>query len=136
MQGRNFVGATAAPARAYAFGGRDRCDETELTLRTARDQHYRYILNLEPQKPLMSANAYKQSQYPVWGLFKELYAAGKLSPGQAVFAAPTAPAEELYDLDRDPGQLENLAARPESRAVRDRLRAALDGWRVEIGESK
>ena len=136
MQGRNFVGATAAPAREYAFGGRDRCDETELTLRTARDQRYRYILNLEPHKPLMSANAYKESQYPVWSLFKELYAAGKLSPGQAVFAAPTAPVEELYDLDRDPGQLENLAARPEFRAVRDRLRGALDGWRVEIGESK
>ena len=134
MQGRIFLGGAAAKPRDYAFGGRDRCDETELTLRTVRDQRYRYILNLTPEKPLMSANAYKESQYPVWSLFKELYAAGKLSPGQAVFAAPTAPAEELYDLERDPEQLENLAAKPASRTVRDRMRAALDTWRAEIGD--
>ncbi|MCX6954446.1 MAG: sulfatase [Verrucomicrobia bacterium] len=134
MQGRVFLGAAKAPAREYAFGGRDRCDTTELTLRTVRDARYRYIRNLTPEKSLMSPSAYKEKQYPVWNLFKELYAAGKLNPAQALFAAPTAPAEELYDLDRDPGQLVNLAGQPAHRATQDRLRAALAGWRSEIGE--
>ncbi|MBC7365837.1 MAG: sulfatase [Undibacterium sp.] len=135
MQGRAFLGAHAAAPRDYVFGARDRCDETELVLRTVRDPRYRYIQNLTPQKPLMSANAYKEKQYPVWALFQELAAAGKLTPAQALFAAPTAPAEELYDLDRDPGQLVNLAPDPAHRATRDRLRMALTVWRREISDS-
>ncbi len=135
MQGRVFLGPAAAPAREYAFGGRDRCDETELTLRTARDARYRYILNLTPARSLMSPNAYKQKQYPAWALLKSLSAEGKLTPAQSLFAAPTAPAEELYDLTSDPEQLVNLAADPRHRPALDRLRLAVAGWRAEIGES-
>lgn len=134
MQGRVFLGAQSAAPREFAFGGRDRCDETELTLRTVRDARYRYILNVTPEKSLMSPNAYKQTQYPDWSLFKELFAAGKLTPAQARFAAPTAPAEELYDMESDPGQLVNLAAEPAHRAARERLVGALANWRREIGE--
>lgn len=135
MQGRVFLGSRATARREYAFGGRDRCGEAELTLRTVRDARYRYILNLTPEKSLMTPSAYKERQYPAWNLFKELFAAGKLTPAQALFAGPTAPAEELYDLERDPGQLRNLATDPARRADRDRLRTALAAWRVEIGEN-
>lgn len=134
MQGRVFLGPQAAPQREYAFGGRDRCGETELTLRTVRDARYRYILNLTPEKSLMTPSAYKARQYPAWNLFNQLFAAGKLTPAQALFAGPTAPAEELYDLERDPGQLHNLAGDAAHRADHDRLRAALAAWRAEIGE--
>lgn len=37
-------------------------------------------------------------------------------------------AEELYDLRRDPHQLENVAGRPEHRKAQERLRAELDRW--------
>lgn len=134
MQGRAFLGAKQGAAREYAFGGRDRCDTTELTLRTVRDQQYRYIKNLTPEKSLMSPSAYKEKQYPAWNLFKDLYAAGKLNPAQSLFSAPTAPPEELYDLKADPDQLVNLATQPAHRATLERLRAALAGWRAEIGE--
>ena len=41
------------------------------------------------------------------------------------------PEEELYDLDRDPHEVDNLAGKPEHRATRDRLRKVLDDWIVE-----
>jgi len=41
MQGRVFLGEHAGAARAYAFGARDRCDETVFRLRTVRDDGYR-----------------------------------------------------------------------------------------------
>ena len=41
---------------------------------------------------------------------------------------------ELYDLERDPLELENLAERPERRADRERLRSALHDWRAETGD--
>lgn len=38
------------------------------------------------------------------------------------------PAEELFDLSKDPHQLENVAARPEYADAKSRLRAELDRW--------
>ena len=38
------------------------------------------------------------------------------------------PAEELYDLRRDPDQLVNVAGHPPHRAAQQRLRASLDEW--------
>ena len=38
------------------------------------------------------------------------------------------PAEELYDLRRDPDQLKNVAGQPAHRAAQQRLRQELDTW--------
>ena len=118
MQGQVFLGDRAAPPRRYAFGARDRCDETVFRLRTVRDARYRYIRNFTPERPFLQPNEYKERSYPVWNLLKELDAQGKLTPVQKVLTAPTMPAEELYDLDNDPHEIHNLAAsdRPEHRA--------------------
>lgn len=136
MQGRIFLGERAAPPREYIFGGRDRCDETRMTLRTARDARYRYIRNLTPDVPFLAPNKYKERQYPLWTLLPQLNAEGKLTPGQAAMCALRQPAEELYDLAADPDQLRNLAAssEPAHREALQRLRVALDGWLAEIGQ--
>jgi arylsulfatase A-like enzyme len=46
------------------------------------------------------------------------------------------PSEELYDLRRDPEQLENVSARPEYRAAQARLRADLERWLRETGDPR
>jgi hypothetical protein len=101
-----------------------------------RDARYRYIRNLTPHVPLLAPNKYKARQYPVWNLLPQLAAEGKLTPAQAALCAPHQPAEELYDLAADPDQLSNLAASaaPAHREALQRLRTALDGWLVEIGQ--
>lgn len=128
MEGAIFLGSKAAKPRTYVFGARDRCDETVFRFRTARDARYRYIRNFTPERPLLQANEYKEKQYPVWNLLKELNAAGRLDPIQAALCAPTMPPEELFDLDRDPYEIRNLAASPEHRAVLERMRGAVDRW--------
>jgi hypothetical protein len=60
-----------------------------------RDDRHRYIRNFTPDRPFLQANAYKEKQYPVWNLLKELDAQGKLTPEQKALTAPTMPAEEL-----------------------------------------
>jgi arylsulfatase A-like enzyme len=55
---------------------------------------------------------------------------------QFQLATAKRPAEELYDLKRDPEQLENVATRPAYRAARQRLRAELDRWLRETGDPR
>lgn len=130
MQGRVFLGPKAAPPRTYAFGARDRCDETVFRFRTVRDDRYRYIHNFTPDRPFLQPNKYKERSYPVWNLLKQLDAEGKLTPVQKVLTAPTMPAEELYDLQADPYEVDNLAGSddPAARSALARLRKVLDDW--------
>lgn len=118
------------------FGSRDRCDETVMRLRTVRDARYRYIRNFTPDTPLLAPNAYKERSYPVWNLLKELHAQGKLTPAQEALCRPKMPPEELYDLQADPHEVQDLATsnRPEHQTALERLRGALESWIEETGD--
>jgi arylsulfatase A-like enzyme len=137
MQGRVFLGPKAAAAREIVFAARDRCDETVLRFRTARDARYRYIRNFTPGRPLLLANAYKERQYPVWNLLKELDAEGKLTaPSQRFLTAAALPEEELYDTQADPYETVNLVGseKAEDRAALERLRGEVVKWIREVGD--
>jgi arylsulfatase A-like enzyme len=130
MQGRSFLGEKTGQPKQYIFGARDRCDETVMRIRTVRDARYRYIRNFTPEVPFLAPNKYKEKQYPVWNLLKELNEANKLTPVQAVLCAPRMPDEELYDLQSDPHEIKNLAnsSDPRDQASLKRLREVLTNW--------
>ncbi len=136
MQGRVLFGDKSDAPRTYAFGARDRCDETTFRLRTVRDKRYRYIRNFTPERPFLQSNEYKERQYPVWSLIPELYSQGKLTPVQAVLAAPHMPPDELYDLDDDPYEINNLVNSHKSKHkdALKRLRAQLNKWIVATND--
>jgi N-sulfoglucosamine sulfohydrolase len=136
LQGRVLFGERAEAPREYAFGARDRCDETVFRLRTVRDKQYRYIRNFTPERPFLQPNEYKRRQYPVWTLLPQLAAEGRLTPAQAALVAPSMPPEELYDLDADPHEINNLvtSTKPEHKAALKRLRAALNKWINETND--
>jgi N-sulfoglucosamine sulfohydrolase len=134
MQGRAFLGDHAGPARQMAFGARDRCDTAVFRFRTVRDARYRYIKNFMPEVPFLAPSAYKERQYPVWNLIKELGAEGKLTDWQKnYYLSPTMPAEELYDMEMDSWSMNNLVGsdKPEHQAALKKLRSALEKWLVE-----
>jgi N-sulfoglucosamine sulfohydrolase len=134
MQGQVFLGPQTGPDRKYVFAARDRCDETAFRLRTVRDARYRYIRNFTPDRPFLQANRYKETSYPVWNLLKTLHSSGKLSPVQERLCATTMPEEELYDLERDAHEIDNLAGRPEHLATLERLRTVLEDWIVKTDD--
>ena len=53
-----------------------------------------------------------------------------------LLATAKRPAEELYDLRKDPAQIENVAGRSEYREAQQRLRAELDGWLRDTGDPR
>lgn len=135
MQGQIFLGQQCDPDRQFVYGYRDRCDMTQMRIRTVRDARYRYIRNFTPWVPFLARNQYKERQYPIWNLLKELHSQNQLSPAQEFLCRPAMPAEEFYDLQTDPWEIHNLAesAVPEHQAAMQRLRTALEAW---VADSK
>ncbi len=133
IEGRVFLGPDAKK-RQYIVAARDRCDETVDRIRCIRTPQFKYIRNFMPERPWTQFNAYKTRQYPVVTLLEVLHKQGKLTPAQARWMAPRRPAEELYDLAKDPHELNNLADDPKYRAKLIELRALLDKWIVETGD--
>ena len=69
-----------------------------------------------------------------WQAMLRLYDAGELTPEQsACFTAPRAK-WELYDLQRDPGELHNRFEDPAYHSVRTRLQTALTDWTKRTGD--
>ena len=130
MQGRVFLGESRDPKRAYTYATRDRCDMTTFRIRTVRGERYRYIRNFMPERPFLQLNLYKERSYPMIELMRELHAQGKLNATEAVALAPRRPAEELYLIEEDPYEVNNLVGSDNKnhQRVLKRLRNELDRW--------
>jgi len=137
MQSRTFLGERIDRPRTYAFAARDRIDETVNRIRSVHDQRYHYIRNFQPEQSFaLSLNRYKEKCFLIKQLMRRLHAEGKLEGPAAALMAERAPAEELYDTQADPHEINNLAEsdEPEHRKALLRMRAALDTWIVETGD--
>lgn len=74
-------------------------------------------------------------KYPAGKSLWDAYEAGKLNDQQRdIFLIPR-PAEELYRTDKDPDQLTNVATLSENREILNQLRAVLDQWSQETGDT-
>jgi arylsulfatase A-like enzyme len=123
LHGVPFLGRRARPRR-YAFGQRSRMDERYDLQRTARDERYVYIRNYMPHRPYGQHMGYmwQQRGYQEW---EQRHLDGELDVVQERFWDEKA-AEELYDIERDPDQVRNLAGSRRHRDELQRLRRALD----------
>jgi len=130
MQGRPFLGENLSPEKQYVFGGRDRMDERYDIIRTVRDKRYRYIRNYMPFEPY-----YQHIQSAESGPFtkelRRIRKLGKLPPVAELFMAESKPIEELYDLQNDPYEIDNLAGKPEYREILDRMWAVHVEWMLK-----
>jgi uncharacterized sulfatase len=98
-------------------------DERTDLVRSVRDQQFIYIRNFLPHRIYGQYLNY-MFQTPTTRVWRQLYDQGKLKPPQTYFWEPK-PSEELYDLNADRWEVNNLAAAPAHKATLERLRAAL-----------
>lgn len=118
--------------RKYIHFNRDKMDDTHDAMRGVRDDRYKLIHNLMPERAYCQLNEYKERQYPILALMNVLNMQGKLNPVQARFMAATKPELELYDLHEDPHEINNLADAHKHLEVKTRLLAELNRWRDEV----
>ncbi len=141
MQGQPFL--LASPRlellpRKYAFSARDRMDETHDRVRSVRNERYRYVRNYHPELPYFQYINY-MDEMPIMRTWRRLAFEGTLNKTQMLFMSRTKPKEELYDLESDPHEINNIA-NAESAAVqkvRKELSDALDKWvkdTADLGE--
>ena len=119
--------------RRYVFATRDRYDETYDMVRAVRDDRYKYVRHYRPGTPYRQWIPFR-NRHPVMAELLELDAEDALTGAQTWFGA-NRPAEELYDLDADPHEINNLVDDPAHADALDRLRAALDEWREDVDDA-
>jgi hypothetical protein len=129
MQGAAFLGPAAGPPREYVYGARDRVDEVLELSRSVRDKRYLYIRNYMPDLSWNQPETYSD-QLPLRREITRLAAEGKLGETQLTYAGPGKPPEALYDTDKDPWQMKNVAGDPEVAPVLARMKKALRDWQV------
>ncbi len=127
-QGAAFVGADRA--RRHVFGFRGRMDERYDFVRSVFDGRYVYVRHYMPHKVYGQHVAY-MFETPTTKVWKKLYDEGKLNAAQQRFFQ-TKPHEELFDLDNDRDEINDIAAKQP--AIVARLRAAVDDWIVSTND--
>ena len=135
FQGVSFAAVLRDPSaevRHHAFAEHNWHDYTAHK-RAVRSARFTYVWNAYPDLPgTPPADAVRS---PTYNVMQRLHAAGDLSPAQRdCFVAPR-PAEELYDALDDPHSLRNLAGDPAYANRLAALRAVLEAWKKETGDS-
>ena len=118
-----------AIVRKEIYGARDGVDNFFDRSRTVRSERYRLIINNYPEIPYLNGN------YAISRLFikemKDASEKGELNEVQKRFLAERKPAVELYDLENDPCEVNNLAALPEHQELLKSLSEKLLNWQKE-----
>ncbi len=134
MQGQAFLGSQASKkGRQYIFSARDRLDTEYDRVRSVRDQRYQYLRNYFPEKPYYMNVKYRQQQ-PMMVEMLKLKTEGKLNEIQMRWFLPKQVTEELYDLEKDPHQFNNLAKEPAYSTKLKELNEAMNNWIASVGD--
>jgi len=133
LQGNAFLGQQKTEDPEYAFMFRGRMDERYDMCRAVRDQKYRYIRNYMPYR------IYGQHLEYLWlapstRSWEQAYENGKCNAVQSIFWNPK-PAEELYDTENDPWEVNNLAENSDYKEVLERMRKANRDWESRIKDT-
>jgi arylsulfatase A-like enzyme len=100
--------------------------------RSVRSDHLLYIENAVPEVPCTPpADAVRS---PTFRAMRELRDAGELESYQRQCFRVPSPAEELYDLRKDPYALNNLADKSSHTDALAKMRNTLENWKRQTGD--
>ena len=101
-----------------------------FAIRSVRDERYKLILNLNYESKFTNAC----TKMPLFQSMVAKASAGDATAKKLVRAYHHRPAIELYDMEKDPLEMKNLADKTGSKIHIKRLRAKLDAWMKSQGD--
>tara|TARA_R110002111_G_scaffold149022_1_gene216067 strand:- start:165 stop:1007 length:843 start_codon:yes stop_codon:yes gene_type:complete len=104
-------------------------DERVDMVRSLTDGRYVYMRHFYPDRPYLKHVGY-MFQTPTTAVWKRMFDAGQLNEAQAKFWK-NKPFEELFDLQSDPDEVNNVASDPANAAKLTELRGQMKTWMVE-----
>ena len=130
MQGLAFAGEFEAEGGDYSYGFRGRMDERYDLVRTVLGKRYVYLRHYMPHRIYGQYIDY-MFQTPTTKVWHQMYHDGKLNEAQSHFWEKK-PTEELYDLETDPDEVNNLVGSAGHEEVLNKMRAAHIAWETKI----
>ena len=111
------------------FGARE-----PYPIRGARDTRYKYIRNLAPENTLYLDGMEDHQPYKRWKNMTDRFPARDPQFTARVAFLTRRPAEELYDLQADPYEVNNLADDPRHADAKENLKKRLAAWMDQQGD--
>lgn len=130
MEGKNVFDKNFK--RNYIITTRDRCDFSIDRIRAVRTNKFKYIKNFMPNRSYTQPS-YRDGRAEFVDI-KNAYEAGKLNDVQAKYWLPNKPLEELYDLENDPHEINNLVDNENYNDVLKSHRKILENWTETYGD--
>ena len=133
LWGQPFVGREQVFAeRGWHFGPITRTDGFDLS-RSVVTARYNFIYNAIPERSYTPVDM--ATRNVAWDAVKAAHKASRLRPEHArMYFQNPRPVFELYDLENDPFELNNLAGQASVSAIERDLREQLDRWMVSEGD--
>ncbi|MBB3205613.1 putative sulfatase [Rhodopirellula rubra] len=132
MQGVPFMGKHAGDAKTLLFGYRGRMDERIDMVRSCTDGRFVYMRHFYPDRPYLKHVDF-MFQTPTTRIWKQMNDAGQLNDAQSKFWQ-VKPTEELFDLQSDPDEVDNIAQLPQHAAKLAEMREATKQWMRSTGD--
>ncbi len=133
MQGKAFLGDNTEKSE-FVFATSDRVDEAFEISRAVKSKKYSYIRNFLPHLELIQPNFYTDQSEIMQELLR-LKNSTAMTPEQKSMWLPKRFPEELYDLEADPFETNNLAGDPAYREVLIEMRNELNKWLLETNDT-
>jgi arylsulfatase A-like enzyme len=125
MEGQNMF---SDEKREYVISTRDRCDFTIDRIRSVRSKEFKYIKNFLTDRPYSQPTYMDVDGIAFVKTMHQLHKDKKLNEVQNRFMTDFRPAEELYNLNNDPFELNNLATNPAYKTVLRKYAGVLNDW--------
>lgn len=133
IQGKSIFSELKNNPRKYVYGSRDRMDNRYDIRRAIRSKQFKYIKNFEPEKPYQQQITFLE-RMPLMHQILEMKKQGALNKVQMAWLADSKPADELYDIEKDPYEIDNLAADSSYSDIKSSLEKDLMAWMVDIDD--
>ena len=130
MEGQAFLGPNVPEPRTYVYAARDRADDMFEMSRAILNDRYIYIRHFMPHLPYIQSGVINGNGKLAYRALREAHEAGITNAEQDKLWNAK-PIEELYDLQSDPMELNNIAGNPEIAAIKATLRQELHNWMLE-----